>query len=117
EGTGCPLEIAAPFGDTMVQAALHCASSNGFPFSAAGTPLAVPIRTIADVKIASLIARTPILPIRWRVFDPQPLSPCASSAPCGRLMSRIIFTILPVEGEGWLVVVVVAACHDRSYCR
>jgi hypothetical protein len=52
--------MAAPFGDTMVQTALHFASSKGAPFSAACT-LATPIRMVVHVKIASLIARTPKL--------------------------------------------------------
>ena len=30
--TALSLEMASPCGDTMVQAALHCASSKGFPF-------------------------------------------------------------------------------------
>ena len=41
EGTGLPWEMAAPFGDTMVQAALHCASSKGLPFSAACATFAI----------------------------------------------------------------------------
>jgi hypothetical protein len=36
-------EVAAPFGDTMVQAALHCALSKDFRFSAA-------LRTICRAK-------------------------------------------------------------------
>ena len=50
--TGLSLEMASPCGDTMVQAALHCASSKGFPFSAACATFAAPIRTVAHVKIA-----------------------------------------------------------------
>src|SRR5262245_24129651 len=67
EGTGCPWEIASPCGDTMVQAALHWASSRGFPFSALkALSLAAPTRTRAHVKIATLIA---ILPCwRWPCY-------------------------------------------------
>src|SRR6476661_6309639 len=61
EGTGLSLEMAAPFGETTVQAALHCASSKGLPFSAACATFAAPIRTVAHVKIASLIVNTGIL--------------------------------------------------------
>ena len=50
EGTGLSLEMAAPFGDTMVQAALHCASSKGLPFSAACAPLATPIRMVVECQ-------------------------------------------------------------------
>src|SRR5262245_8161598 len=69
EGTGLSLEMAAPFGDTMVQAALHCASSNGFPFSAACAPLVAPITTVTHVKIANLIAHTPTLTPRLKAQD------------------------------------------------
>ena len=40
-------------------------SSNGFPFVAACASVAAPIRTIAHVKIASLIACSPMLTSRW----------------------------------------------------
>ena len=53
DGTGLSLEMASPFGDTMVQAALHCASSKGLPFSAAYAPLTAPSKMVAHVKIAT----------------------------------------------------------------
>src|SRR5262249_5199481 len=68
EGTGCPWEIASPCGDTMVQAALHWASSRGFPFSALkALSHAAPTKIKAHVKIATLIA---ILPCsRWPCYS------------------------------------------------
>src|SRR5262245_49454721 len=47
DGTGSPCEIVAPFGDTTVQAALHCASSSGCPFSAAWAARVEPSNTMA----------------------------------------------------------------------